>query len=201
VKEDQLSLGIGRRGQNVRLASKLVGWDIEIMTMDELNEGISRAEGWFSQIPNVPPEAVERFIEEGFLSFDDLTFVEPAEMAELIGVTEEEADDMIQYAEEMAEQIEQEKANAPPEEGAGRGLVPRHGPTNAAAALFGDTTPDPTEARPTLDSLFGPADAAPADQGEVTPQPTAAVEPNTHAHAHEAPAEAPQPHTEEAHGN
>ena len=49
VKEDQLSLAIGRRGQNVRLASKLVGWDIEIMTHDELNEGIERAEGWFSE--------------------------------------------------------------------------------------------------------------------------------------------------------
>ncbi|HZY85661.1 MAG TPA: transcription termination factor NusA, partial [Gemmataceae bacterium] len=46
VKEDQLSLAIGRRGQNVRLASKLVGWDIEIMTHDELNEGIEKAEGW-----------------------------------------------------------------------------------------------------------------------------------------------------------
>ena len=53
VKEDQLSLAIGRRGQNVRLASKLVGWDIEIMTLDELNEGIERAEGWFKQIPGV----------------------------------------------------------------------------------------------------------------------------------------------------
>src|SRR5437667_2235457 len=72
VKEDQLSLAIGRRGQNVRLASKLVGWDIEIMTMDELNEGIARAEGWFTQIPNVTTEMVERFIEEGFLSYDDL---------------------------------------------------------------------------------------------------------------------------------
>ena len=213
VKEDQLSLGIGRRGQNVRLASKLVGWDIEIMTMDELNEGISRAEEWFSQIPNVAPEAVERFIEEGFLSYDDLTFVEPAEMAELIGVTEEEADDIIQHAEEMAERVEQEKANAPPEEGAGRGLVPRHGPTNAAAALFGDSTPDPAEAKPTLDSLFGPADAAPAEE----PQPNAVVEPHVHAEGHETPAETPhahdhghekhaeepQPHTptEETHGN
>ena len=55
VKEDQLSLAIGRRGQNVRLASKLVGWDIEIMTHDELNEGIERAEGWFRQIPDVTP--------------------------------------------------------------------------------------------------------------------------------------------------
>src|SRR5215468_3446225 len=53
VKEDQLSLGIGRRGQNVRLASKLVGWDIEIMTLDELNEGIEKAENWFSVIPGI----------------------------------------------------------------------------------------------------------------------------------------------------
>src|SRR5262249_5578535 len=72
VKEDQLSLAIGRRGQNVRLASKLVGWDIEIMTHEELNESIERAEGWFSQIPHVTPEMIEAFITEGFLSYDDL---------------------------------------------------------------------------------------------------------------------------------
>src|SRR4030095_7693961 len=117
VKEDQLSLAIGRRGQNVRLASKLVGWDIEIMTMDELNEGIARAEGWFTQIPNVTTEMVERFIEEGFLSYDDLTFVEPAELGELIGVTEEEADDIIIFAEEAAERVEKEKAAAGESEG------------------------------------------------------------------------------------
>ncbi len=43
VREDQLSLAIGRRGQNVRLASKLCGWDIEIMTREELDEAIERA--------------------------------------------------------------------------------------------------------------------------------------------------------------
>ena len=43
VREDQLSLAIGRRGQNVRLASKLCGWDIEIMTAEELDEQIDRA--------------------------------------------------------------------------------------------------------------------------------------------------------------
>src|SRR6059058_5473266 len=80
VKEDQLSLAIGRRGQNVRLASKLVGWDIEIMTLDELNESIERAVGWFNQIPGVTEEMAEAFIEEGFLSYDDLTFMEPAQL-------------------------------------------------------------------------------------------------------------------------
>src|SRR6202165_426501 len=89
VREDQLSLAIGRRGQNVRLASKLVGWDIEIMTHEELSEGIEKAVGWFSNVPGVGPEQVEVFIEEGFLSFDDLTFLEAAQLAELSGLTEE----------------------------------------------------------------------------------------------------------------
>src|SRR5262249_54332736 len=108
VKEDQLSLAIGRRGQNVRLASKLVGWDIEIMTHEELNEGIEKAEGWVSQIPGATPELVEAFIEEGFLSYDDLTFLEPAQLAELAGITEDEAEEMVLFAEEAAERVEEE---------------------------------------------------------------------------------------------
>src|SRR5438552_2729265 len=113
VKEDQLSLAIGRRGQNVRLASKLVGWDIEIMTLDELNEGIERAEHWFRNIPGITSEVVEAFITEGFLSFDDLTFLEPAEMSELGGVDEGLSEEIIAFAEEAAERLEQEAQRAP----------------------------------------------------------------------------------------
>lgn len=116
VKEDQLSLAIGRRGQNVRLGSKLVGWDIEIMTMEELDEGVSKAEGWFRQLPNVTDEIIEAFIEEGFLSYDDLTFIEPADMAELAGTTEEHAEEIIAYAEEAALRVEEEAKNPPAEE-------------------------------------------------------------------------------------
>src|SRR6187399_1159105 len=50
VREDQLSLAIGRRGQNVRLGSKLCGWDIEIMTREELDESIERAVTGFSDL-------------------------------------------------------------------------------------------------------------------------------------------------------
>ncbi len=112
VKEDQLSLAIGRRGQNVRLASKLVGWDIEIMTAEELAESIERAEEWFRMLPNVTDELVERFIEEGFLSYDDLTFMEPADMTELFGLTEEQAETLIAVAEQAAEAVEQAKQEA-----------------------------------------------------------------------------------------
>ena len=128
VKEDQLSLAIGRRGQNVRLASKLVGWDIEIMTHDELNEGIERAENWFRQIPGVSDELVEAFIEEGFLSYDDLTFLEPAQLAELAGVTEEQADEMILFAEESAERVEEENRLAKAAEAVAKAAAPETAP-------------------------------------------------------------------------
>jgi N utilization substance protein A len=107
VREDQLSLAIGRRGQNVRLASKLVGWDIEIMTHDELNESIEKAEMWFRAIPNVTDEMVEAFIEEGFMSYDDLSFCDPVEMVEFAGVTPDQAEEIVDFAEQAAERLEQ----------------------------------------------------------------------------------------------
>ena len=185
VKEDQLSLAIGRRGQNVRLASKLVGWDIEIMTHEELNEGIERAVGWFAQIPGVTDEIAEAFIEEGFLSFDDLTFLEPEQLAEIAGVSPEEAQAMIDFAEQAAEQVEAEKARA--EEEAARAAAERQAaaaeagepavaaaPSSAplrsgagpkASDLFPDEgKPEAEEPKPTVESLFGPEPATPAEQ-------------------------------------
>jgi N utilization substance protein A len=158
VKEDQLSLAIGRRGQNVRLASKLVGWDIEIMTHDELNEGIERAEGWFRQIPGVADELVEVFIEEGFLSYDDLTFLEPAQLAELAGVTEEQADAMIVFAEESAERVEEEtRVRRAAEAEARAAMTPEEqAAADAEAAAAREPAASREPAKPTLESLFGP---------------------------------------------
>jgi N utilization substance protein A len=183
VKEDQLSLAIGRRGQNVRLASKLVSWDIEIMTHDELNDGIVRAEDWFRQIPNVTDEMVEAFIEEGFLSYNDLTFLEPAELGELAGIDEDAALDLIDFAEEAAERVEEEarQAKASGEAPATRGslAVPASKPTpaEAVARLFADKEPTPeapAEAKPTVESLFGPSEPE-APKPEETPLSAAQV--------------------------
>jgi N utilization substance protein A len=164
VKEDQLSLAIGRRGQNVRLASKLVGWDIEIMTHEEYNEELEKAVGWFGEIPGVTEEQVEAFIEEGFLSFDDLTFLEPAQMAELAGVTEDQAEEIIAYAEEAAERVEEETrlAKAAEAEARAAGQLPAVAPRPSGAPRPEDLFPvvaeeaAPEPAKPTLESLFGP---------------------------------------------
>ena len=87
VREDQLSLAIGRRGQNVRLASKLCGWDIEIMTREELDEQIERAVGGFSALDGVDDSLAEKLVGEGFLSYDDLSVIEPDALMEMGGLT------------------------------------------------------------------------------------------------------------------
>lgn len=109
VREDQLSLAIGRRGQNVRLASKLVGWDIEIMTSEELDEMIEKAVGLFTKIDGVETELAEKLVEQGILSYDDLSVMEIADLVNTIEeMTEEQAIEIVARAEVLAEQQEEE---------------------------------------------------------------------------------------------
>jgi N utilization substance protein A len=204
VKEDQLSLAIGRRGQNVRLASKLVGWDIEIMTHDELNVQIEKAESQFHTIPGVTDEMVEAFIEEGFLSYDDLTYMEIVDLAEMTGLTEEEAEEIISFAEDMAEEVEEETRGKGRDTAAmAPSAAPPSPPTAAekAAKLFQDIGPpqraDSTvseDAKRSFDKLFEPVAPTPAPEAAPAGESTApAEETNAGATAPEEPpaAEAP----------
>ncbi len=106
VREDQLSLAIGRRGQNVRLGSKLCGWDIEIMTREELDESIEQAVGGFSEIAGISPELSERLVGEGFLSYDELSVIEPDDLMEMGGLSAEQVDTIIAEVERRAEEAE-----------------------------------------------------------------------------------------------
>ncbi|PQO29234.1 transcription termination factor NusA [Blastopirellula marina] len=106
VREDQLSLAIGRRGQNVRLASKLCGWDIEIMLREELEEQIERAVTGFSSIEGITDEVAEQLVGEGFLSYDDLSVIETDAMMEMGEYTEEQVEQIREMAEQKAEEAE-----------------------------------------------------------------------------------------------
>lgn len=107
VREDQLSLAIGRKGQNVRLASKLCGWDIEIMTNDELEQQINRAVGGFSALEGMTEDLAQRLVEQGYLSYDDLSVIEPDALAEMGGLTDEQVQVIVEQAEEKALEAEQ----------------------------------------------------------------------------------------------
>jgi N utilization substance protein A len=122
VHEDQLSLAIGRRGQNVRLASKLVGWDINVMTQESLDEQLDISIEAFSVVPEMDPELVENLVSQGFFTFDDLSVIEPDQLADLGGLTQEQCDTIVDFADVESLRIEEEerlaaeerKRNPPP---------------------------------------------------------------------------------------
>jgi N utilization substance protein A len=122
VNEDQLSLAIGRRGQNVRLASKLVGWDINVMTQESLDEQLDISIEAFSVVPEMEPELVENLVSQGFFTFDDLSVIEPDQLADLGGLTQEQCDTIVDFADVESLRIEEEerlaaeerKRNPPP---------------------------------------------------------------------------------------
>ncbi len=94
VRDDQLSLAISRRGQNVRLASKKLVelGNIEIMTAEELDEVIEKAVKAFEKIEVVDTELAERLVEQGILSYDDLSVMEISDFQvnTIEGLTEEQ---------------------------------------------------------------------------------------------------------------
>lgn len=108
VRDDQLSLAIGKKGQNVRLASKLVGWDIEVMTQDELDDQLERSVAAFGQIEGVTEDLAESLVSQGFFSFDDLSVIEPDHLQELSGLSAEECDRIVDQAETESEREEAE---------------------------------------------------------------------------------------------
>jgi N utilization substance protein A len=163
VREDQLSLAIGRRGQNVRLASKLVGWDIEIMTSEELDELIEKAVGAFVKIDGVDTDLAEKLVEQGILSYDDLSVMEIADLVNTIeGLGEEQAVEIVARAEELAEEQAEEMPRRKGARVAASGTA--EGGEEAATAEGGAGRP----AVPTLDDLFSENHAGEAAAGGDT---------------------------------
>lgn len=108
VPDDQLSLAIGRRGQNVRLASQLTGWEIDILTEQEESEQRQRE---FTERTNKFMESldVDEFIaqllaSEGFSSVNEVAFVDPSEISSIEGFDEDTAEEIQARATDHLEQ-------------------------------------------------------------------------------------------------
>ncbi|WP_349358984.1 transcription termination factor NusA [Stappia sp.] len=110
VPDEQLSLAIGRRGQNVRLASQLTGWAIDIMT--EHDESERRQKEFadrtqlFMDALNVDEVVGQLLASEGFASVEEVAYVERDEVASVEGFDEETADEVQARAREYLEEVE-----------------------------------------------------------------------------------------------
>ena len=98
VPDQQLSLAIGRRGQNVRLASQLTGWDIDILTEQEESERrqaeFEKRTKVFMEALNVDEVVGQLLASEGFTSVEELAYVEVKELAGIEGFDEDTAGEL-----------------------------------------------------------------------------------------------------------
>jgi N utilization substance protein A len=112
VPDQQLSLAIGRRGQNVRLASQLTGWDIDILTEQEESERrqaeFEKRTKMFMESLNVDEVVGQLLASEGFTSVEELAMVETKEIAGIEGFDEDTAAELQARARDYLAQIEAE---------------------------------------------------------------------------------------------
>ena len=142
VPESQLSLAIGRRGQNVRLASQLTGWDIDILTEQEESE---RRQKEFAERSHIFMEALDvdeviaqLLVTEGFATVEEVAFVDLSEIAHIEGFDDDTAQEIQTRAREYLDRIEQERDARRKELGVADDLAQVPGVTSAVMVAMGE---------------------------------------------------------------
>ncbi|MGQ0443978.1 MAG: transcription termination factor NusA, partial [Beijerinckiaceae bacterium] len=142
VPDDQLSLAIGRRGQNVRLASQLTGWDIDILTEAEESQRrqkeFAERTNIFMNALNVDEVVGQLLASEGFRSVEELAFVEPSEVAAIEGFDSDTAAEIQTRAHDYLAKVEAEQDTRRKELGVSDELKEVAGVTTAMLVKFGE---------------------------------------------------------------
>ena len=98
VPDDQLSLAIGKKGQNVRLASRVTNWKLDVNSESEYNKGLREGYKSLHILPGVGDKLATALYEMGYRSAEDISKAEPADLATIKGISEKKARDLIQGA-------------------------------------------------------------------------------------------------------
>ena len=197
VAEDQLSLAIGKRGQNVRLAARLTGWDIDILTPAEYDRHLESLEQTLKQVEGVDDVLVDKLIAFGCVSVADIDELGPEPLVKELELEPVLAERVVVAAgEESIRQEEQREADGKlkAELAAAAAAAAAAGPAEGAGAAA-------IVAGATLDAIADTGDSAsaggvpPADSAFVADAPPVGAEPTAQASAAEAsevpPADAP----------
>jgi N utilization substance protein A len=142
VPESQLSLAIGRRGQNVRLASQLTGWDIDILTEQEESERrqkeFTERSQLFMEALDVDEVIAQLLATEGFETVAEVAFVDAGEIAHIEGFDEDTAKEIQTRAREYLERQEAERDARRKELGVADELAAVSGVNSAMLVAFGE---------------------------------------------------------------
>ena len=142
VPDEQLSLAIGRRGQNVRLASQLTGWQIDIMTESQESERrqreFSERTQLFQEALDVDEVIAQLLVTEGFAAVEDIAYVEEDELASIEGFDEDTAVELQTRAREFLEREAAELDAKRKELGVEDGVLEVEGVTLPMAVALGE---------------------------------------------------------------
>lgn len=116
VDEDQLSLAIGKHGQNVRLAARMTGWDIDILTPDEYNQGIERLTSCVKSVEGADDTLVDKLIALGIISVLDLDDVGAEPLVTELNIEPDLAKRLVAAAVEEAKKLAAETKQKQAEE-------------------------------------------------------------------------------------
>src|SRR5216683_1764516 len=142
VPDDQLSLAIGRRGQNVRLASQLTGWDIDILT--EAEESERRTEEFrsrsqmFIDALDIDDVIAHLLVTEGFSSLEEIAFVPPEDLADIEGFDADVAEELQERARNSLERRDREYEERRRELGVSDDLAALEGLTPGMLVVLGE---------------------------------------------------------------
>ncbi len=108
VDEDQLSLAIGKHGQNVRLAARLTGWDIDILTPGEYNQGVEQLADFIKSVEGADETVVDKLIALGVISLADLDEVGAEPLVSELNIDSELAAKLVEAAAVEVERLAEE---------------------------------------------------------------------------------------------
>ena len=179
VTEDQLSLAIGKRGQNVRLGARLTGWDIDILTPTEFNGALDTLEKALREIEGVDSTVVDQAIAMGMVNVMDIEEVGPEPLIKELGLDEDLARRIATRAGEearrIAEKTEIAKAAADAEESAAAPApAPAESESEGAPQEVDSAAEPATTESESVSQETGPA-AEPAESPVETDPPYQAV--------------------------
>ncbi|RLB64716.1 MAG: transcription termination/antitermination protein NusA [Deltaproteobacteria bacterium] len=116
VPDDQLSLAIGRRGMNVRLASRLTGWKLDVKSTSRVADDFDRLFELLHEVEGLDNVAMELLYDNGYRQLEDIAAASPEELAEIIGSDGPDAEQLVACAigamERLREEAEQARLEA-----------------------------------------------------------------------------------------
>jgi transcription termination/antitermination protein NusA len=178
VEDTQLSLAIGKKGQNVRLASKLIGWNIDIKSEEEKRREIEAqmaaltAPGTaLSELAGVGPKTIEKLEAAGISSIEKLADMTPEQLVEIPGIGEKMVEKIHQSVAAYFEALETAATATPDAPGAAEveadgAAVETEAAAEAEAASVDEATEEATE-QVSTDEDGGPQENAPVSPAEA----------------------------------